>query len=159
MSFARTIAQLVIGDLVKVNSSINPIIRALRVSGLSYRYQDMRQDIGKALAWQRVYDSPIVHEVRQKFEPYETIANYDMPDGERYRIFGQSRWYDEPSGQYVQKSSSFYSDTLVDDETLSEEFDDLFGGDERYAGMRFVSFERIGVEHNPSMPHQIVQTR
>ncbi len=152
MSIARVAARLIIGDLVEFYDVQEQIVRVLKGTAFSYRRQDMLRDVKQAMNWKKYRDAkkatgPLIGGFHKTFD------RFDMVEGERYQIYGKSRWLDTVSNQIIETESSFYSDFLSDDDNLIQnQFGDIWAEEEeKYKGRRFIGFEVNEVWKNPDM--------
>ena len=154
MSIRRVAARIVLGELADIFDRPTKIVNTLIARGMGYRRQTMLQDVNRALGWAK-YKRSVAEVAKPRTGLRETIDSWDMSDGDRYRVYGTSVWFDEESGQMIKKASSYYSDVLSEsDDAIQEDFAKLFAEDsERYKGQRFVGFEIGGIEKNVDMPH------
>lgn len=152
MSIARVAARFLIKDLVEIYTVQEHIAKQIVGIGMGYRRTDMLHDIKNAIAWSK-HRHAMATAVGPRIGFRETIPSWDFPEGERYKTYGTSVWIDNETGFEMRKESSFYSDTLWEnDEDMEEEFNDMFGTDEdRYKGRTFVGFIVNGVEKNVDM--------
>ena len=158
MSIARVAARLIIGDLIKIYDSPTRIVRELVGIKMSYRRQDMFQDVNQALNWMtyrraKAATGPLTAGFHKTFD------KFDIREDARYQIYGKSRWLDTVSNQLIETESSFFSDFLSDDDDLiQDQFGDLWADEEeKYKARIFVGFEVAEVWKNPDMGANQIQ--
>ena len=143
----RFIAKQVMPQLVRLFETTDMIIGYLRTQGLSYRRQNMLDDI-RALRGREART-----ESWETFEPWRDLTKGKIIDMHlkgrpEYRVIGTAYWTDLETGETSTNMVSYYTDVLTNMAELEGEISWRYEQEERYAGRTFAGFQIADVWHN-----------
>jgi len=143
----RFIAKQVMPQLVRLFETTDQIIGYLRTQGLSYRRQNMLDDIRVLRGREDRSES------WETFEPWRDLTegkliDMHLKDRPEYRVIGTAYWTDLETGETSTNVVSYYTDALTNMTELEAEISWRYGQEERYAGRIFAGFEIIDIWHN-----------
>jgi len=169
---------MILGELVDVFDRPTALVREMASRGLSYRRADMFRDVNFALGMKhKGLSSRIQGEFSRQaraegFERAQQALAHDllpsvprisdtfddpgMPAGRRYRVYVKTYWINDETGRRYDTWHSFYTDTLSEDLDMESEFRWNFDPESGRQGYRLDYFLRVGIAHNPTMPHQVI---
>ena len=150
---ARSLARIMMRELVDMFDRPTAIVNQLMGAGLSYRRQDMFRDVNKALDIKRYLAGHLGERAGSARPVGDLVRDWDMPEGKRYRIFGLASYEDSETGDTTQRLVSIYSDYNASDNAIADLFMDEFDGQDSNYELSFRGLDVLYVSHNPKMDH------
>jgi hypothetical protein len=144
---ARYVARMLIPKFIDLGYIGSAIIRELKTSGYSYRYQVMLKDIREQQ--QISVFGEAVRKLADNVKPPKSImTETELSAARKYRVFGTAKYVNIETGRTTYEPISFYTDTLRTKEKWAE---DYIGQKEESKYREDVSVEGIDIyalEHN-----------
>lgn len=138
---------MILQELAPQGIPINRMISIARASGGGYRYQDMRDDARKFTGRVK-YQGAIERLSYNDVVPRGWMVETELKQPVKYRVFGKATFFDEESGQYLQKNVSFYTNDLAKTGDYGQSFFDTFQGRYESEDFPITEFKVTGMEHN-----------
>jgi hypothetical protein len=149
----RLVAKIAIKGLLPSFDNINPIIRELRGMGISYRYQDMRRDVGSALDWKHNVDASSRFNALRPMAPDLMVRSWTMSGNQRYRVFGLMTLEDPTTQLQTTRLVSYYTNVNMPEYEEEQEFVDLLHKRGADYWKQVIAFKRMAVMWNPERGH------
>jgi len=147
MSIARSIGYTFLEPMIKQGIGSNRIYNLLRSAGVSYRKQDMLNDI-RDISGRYKMQSQVEALTGNRVVPTNYMTDRELRRPVKYRVYGEIHSWDFEEGTEVISEGSFYTDDLAKKEDWEESFKDNYRRSEKYPDMEIMSFHISGVDHN-----------
>jgi len=147
MGLEKAIGKAIISYFAPQGLPYNEIIGIARRSGGGYRRQDMLSDI-RAITGRVKMQTQVENLAVGVSVPKHLMVNTDLGFPYKYRVYGESTYFDEELETEVIKTSSFYTDDLDTIETWEGDFVGFYEGQYSENNQTLRQFKVKGVEHN-----------
>lgn len=150
--WARSVAQILLPDLVRQGMHSAQALRALQGAGVSYRRQEMLRDYRKYSGLVR-YEKYWTGADRRAKPNLNMMAELDLKYPSNFKVYFKAQIENAWTGQPEEVLLSAFTDDLANIEGVENDFLDNFS--ERYGDLvsEWRSFRLVGVEHNSGFPY------
>lgn len=131
---ARYVGRMLIPQLVGQGLIASAIIRELRSSGYSYRYQDMLKDVREEVSI-ATFGEGVKRLADNVKIPTTLMTEIELKLNRHYRVFGMAKYVNVGTGYTSYQPISFYDDTLCTKADWSKEFESRYN--QSACGQRF----------------------
>jgi len=147
MSIARSIGYSFIEPMVKAGIGPSRIYNLLRQAGVGYNKQQTLDDI-RVFTNRNKMQSQVEALTGNRVVPTNYMSDTDLRRPVKYRVYGETHYWDEESGDEIIMNGTFYTDDLAKKEDWEEAYIQQIRDNPSIPEMEIMSFHITGVEHN-----------
>jgi len=147
MSIARSIGYSFIEPMVRAGIGPTRIYNLLRQAGVGYNKQQTLNDI-RDFSNRHKMETQVRSLTGNRVVPTNYMSNTELRRPVKYRVYGETHYWDEVSGDEIIMQGSFYTDDLAKKEDWSEQYIQKIRDNPSIPEMEIMSFHITGVDHN-----------
>lgn len=147
MSISRSIGYSFIQPMVKQGLSANRIYSMLVKAGVGYRKQDMLADI-RVFSGRHANQTQVTSLGGNNAVPTNYMVETELRRPYKYRVYGETHYYDFETGDEIIQEGSFYTDELAKKQDWEQAYVDNIRNSPSVPNTEIMSFRVTSVEHN-----------
>lgn len=147
MSIRRSIGYSFIEPMVKQGLSPTRIYNMLKQAGVGYNRQQTFRDIA-VFTGRHKNETQVRSLTSNKVVPVNYMQEAELRRPYKYRVYGETHYWDEETGDEIIREGSFYTDDLAKKQDWESQYIDHVRKSPSLEDVEIMSFHIKGVDHN-----------